>query len=196
MKKLLLFYFAGVLMGAPQPPSFRLASDAVPEHYQLDLQLDPAKDDFSGVVTVKLQVRKPVDTLWVNASNLKIKSGSFEQSGSTQSAHILPGGQDFAGFQISTPLGEGEATLKIEYSGSVNHISGAGIFLAKRNDDRYLFTQFEPIDARSAFPCFDEPGFKVPWQLTLHIPAGQIAVSNTRGGARGGRGPREEICFS
>lgn len=61
----------------------------------------------------------------------------------------------------------------------MNLNAGAGIFLSKRNDDRYLFTQFEPIDARSAFPCFDEPSYKVPWQVTLHVPAAQTAVSNT-----------------
>ena len=31
---------------------------------------------------------------------------------------------------------------------------------------RNAYTFFEPIDGRRAFPCFDEPAYKVPWQLT------------------------------
>ena len=42
-----------------------------------------------------------------------------------------------------------------------------------------MFTQFEDIDAREAFPCWDEPEFKIPWQLTLHVPKDLVAVSNT-----------------
>src|SRR5262249_29904593 len=56
----------------------------------------------------------------------------------------------------------------------------AGIFRQKSGDDWYAFTQFESTDARRAFPCFDEPSFKVPWQLTIHAPKGTIAVSNTQ----------------
>ena len=40
-------------------------------------------------------------------------------------------------------------------------------------------SNFEPDSARRAFPCFDEPGFKVPWQLTLRVPRPLVAVSNT-----------------
>ena len=45
--------------------------------------------------------------------------------------------------------------------------------------NHYIYTQFESTDARDAFPCFDEPSYKVPWQLTLHVPAEDTAVSNT-----------------
>ena len=29
------------------------------------------------------------------------------------------------------------------------------------------------------FPCFDEPGFKVPWQLTIEAPKDLVVLSNT-----------------
>src|SRR5262249_2696758 len=43
----------------------------------------------------------------------------------------------------------------------------------------YSFTDFEPDDARGAFPCFDEPSFKIPWHVTVRAPAGDLVVTNT-----------------
>ena len=104
---------------------------------------------------------------------------SVEQASSSNPREFCKAGEDFVGFELDQALETGAADLAVTFTGDVNLKSGAGIFLSKRNDDRYLFTQFEPIDARSAFPCFDEPSFKVPWQVTLHVPAGLVAVSNT-----------------
>ena len=61
----------------------------------------------------------------------------------------------------------------------MDETSTQGVFRQKDGDDWYVFTQFETTDARRAFPCFDEPSYKVPWQLTLRIPSGTTAVSNT-----------------
>jgi hypothetical protein len=36
------------------------------------------------------------------------------------------------------------------------------------------------VYARRVFPCVDEPDSKIPWRLTLDVPAGMTAVSNTR----------------
>ena len=43
----------------------------------------------------------------------------------------------------------------------------------------YAFTQFQIDDARQAFPCWDEPGFKIPFQITLSTPEAHLAVTNT-----------------
>lgn len=179
MKSLFLLAFACTLFAAPQPPALRLPTDVVPVRYNLDLTLDPAKTDFSGVVTIELKVRKATGIVWLNQSSLTVSSATAEQAGAKPAVKIVPGGDDFVGFEFPQPLSPGEARLRVEFTGKVNLKAGAGIFLSKRNDDRYLYTQFEPIDARTAFPCFDEPGFKVPWQVTLHVPANQVAVSNT-----------------
>src|SRR5262249_42221443 len=41
------------------------------------------------------------------------------------------------------------------------------------------FTQFENRDARRGFPCFDDPSFKTPWAVTLHVPEKLVAAGNT-----------------
>jgi len=43
----------------------------------------------------------------------------------------------------------------------------------------YTFTQFESDDARGAFPCWDEPEFKYPFQMSLTVPTADKAITNT-----------------
>jgi len=53
-----------------------------------------------------------------------------------------------------------------------------GLFNERDGGDDYVFTDFEPFDARRAFPCFDEPAWKVPVRFTLEVPAAHVAASN------------------
>jgi alanyl aminopeptidase len=54
------------------------------------------------------------------------------------------------------------------------------VYRAAAEGANYVFTQFEPISAREAFPCFDEPRFKTPFELVLRVPKDKVAVANTR----------------
>lgn len=47
-----------------------------------------------------------------------------------------------------------------------------------RNDE-YLYTLLVPDRARTLFPCFDQPDMKATFELSLTLPKGWVAVSNT-----------------
>lgn len=41
-----------------------------------------------------------------------------------------------------------------------------------------ILTHFEPVHAREGFPCFDEPGFKAKFQLTVKHENNTRILSN------------------
>jgi alanyl aminopeptidase len=161
------------------PPSFRLGNAVVPLRQTVDITIVPAEDEFSGATDIDLNVREPQSVLWLNATDLKIQSATLRLGGQVFDARPIAGGEDFAGFALDRPVPVGKAALHIAYRGAINARSSSGIFKNKVGGSWYAFTQFESIDARRAFPCFDEPSFKIPWQVTLHVPREQMALSNT-----------------
>jgi len=166
---------------ADTPPKTRLAEvqDVHPARYNADLTLDPAKETFSGSIGIRLQVNKPATTIWLNQEKITIQNAVLNSEGIERIARIIPGGDDFVGLAFDKPVPVGSALLTIRYTGEILSKNSSGIFRQKTGGDWYLFTQFEPTDARAAFPCFDEPSYKTPWQLTLRVPAGATAISNT-----------------
>ncbi|HKD18066.1 MAG TPA: ERAP1-like C-terminal domain-containing protein [Thermoanaerobaculia bacterium] len=164
---------------APEPPKLRLPAVAAPVGYEAELRIDPAQDTFRGSISIELRLKERTSLLWLNATALEITKAHAVVSDRTVAVRPVPGGDDFAGFAFARPIGPGNVVLKIDYTGKLDRSSTQGLFREKDGEDWYAFSMFEAIDARRAFPCFDEPGFKVPWQLTLRIPPGDTAVSNT-----------------
>ena len=165
---------------APQPPALKLGDEVQPKAAILNVTLLPEKPDFSGEIQFDLKINQEVDHFWLNAVELSVTTASLSVNGKTIPAQIIPGGDDFVGFQFPAPLQTGSAHLTVSFSGKVNQKSSEGIFQSNRNEDKYVFTQFEAIGARRAFPCFDQPNFKIPWRLTLHVPQSDSAVANTK----------------
>src|SRR5437879_1269462 len=51
------------------------------------------------------------------------------------------------------------------------------------------------VDARQAFPCWDEPEFKIPWTLTLTVPKDQLVIANTPETSRSEKAGMAEVSF-
>ncbi len=179
--RLFALFAACSLVAAPhaEPPKLRVSDSVQPIRYSVDLTIVPGRATFGGAVDISIDIRTPTTVIWLNASDLEIENASFRPaSGAAAKAAILPGGKDFAGFSFDRPI-SGHGVLHVAYQGKISRNSSAGLFQLKQADQWYVYSQFEPTDARRAFPCFDEPSFKVPWQLTLHVPKDNVAVANT-----------------
>ncbi len=126
-----------------------------------------------------MRLEQETDLLWLNAAALEIQKASAKAGGAAVGASAVPRGGEFLAVAFDRAVGPGELTLHVEYTGTLDETSTQGLFRQKSGEDWYAFSQLETTDARRAFPCFDEPSFKTPWQLTLKIPRGTSAVSNT-----------------
>ena len=165
----------------PTPPKLRLPAGVRPTHYALDLRVVPAQPTFSGTVTIDLRVDAPTALVWLNATDLTIDGAEFRRGGASEAARVVPGGEDFVGFAPARPLDKGAAQLTVRWHGKLDAERSRGLYRVAEGagaDDWYAYTFFESIDARRAFPCFDEPSFKVPWKLTLHVRKTHVALAN------------------
>jgi cytosol alanyl aminopeptidase len=161
------------------PPQFRLPTSVAPQHYSLNLTVVPDKDTFAGVVDIDLNFKDTSSVLWLNAEKITVRDATLTQDGRTLTAKVIPQPKDLIGFSFDHPVGPGPARFHINYQGEISRKDMAGIFQVKDGDHWYIYSQFESISARRAFPCFDEPSYKVPWQVTLNVPSDDGAFSNT-----------------
>ncbi len=182
---------------AAKEPEFRLGRQVLPARYAIALTLTPGQDTFEATADIDLNVTAASNEIWMNATGLQIRAATLRAAGASATPKVQLKDDGLAGFLFDRAIAPGPATLHIEYAGKISNNSSAGVFQMKEANRWYLYTQFEPTDARRAFPCFDEPDFKVPWQITLNVPKDQKAFSNTPSVAENSAsGGRKTVTFA
>jgi len=167
------------LFGAQKPGDFRLGDDVVPTYQVIDLELDPARTDYTGRVRATIQVRKPVTTFRMHSEEIDIGRITLAGPKGTIIPLVyrkLP--RALLAMTMEKPLPVGSYTLTIDFSNEFDK-RAVGLYRTVRDGRGYIFTQLESVDARKAFPCWDEPGFKVPFQLIATVPPDVDVVFNT-----------------
>ncbi|KAK3890035.1 hypothetical protein Pcinc_005999 [Petrolisthes cinctipes] len=170
----------------PWEANYRIPTTTLPHHY--DLYLHPNLDTgrFSGRVGILIGVTSPMTFLVAHIKFMNVTRTELR----TQSGAVIPLKDQFEyepnQFWVVLPrstLSPGNYTLHLEFEGSLDgSIVGfyRSVYTTKAGEKRSIATsKFQPTDARSAFPCFDEPSFKSTFTTTLVRPStGYIALSN------------------
>jgi aminopeptidase N len=193
MRTLVLFLVAefsimASALALEKPFSFKdtpgkLPKNVVPTDYAVRIVPDFDKLTFAGTETVKLNVRREVRQLVLNALELKIEAASIDGKELPRSAIKIDTKNELLTLALPSELPTGEHTLALRFAGIINQ-QGQGLFYMRYQEQGtgarkiMLGSQFEATDARRFFPCWDEPVFRARFQLTAVVPENWLAVSN------------------
>ncbi|APV49187.1 hypothetical protein BWI17_05525 [Betaproteobacteria bacterium GR16-43] len=163
-----------------KPPTFRLGDAATPLDYEATLAIDPKAERFEGVIRIRMRINRESPVVWMHARSLEVMSVEIRQGSRTFAAQATLDGKDFIGLDAKDgKFTVGEAFATIRYTGALEPLQTRGLFRQKEGGEWYVVSQFEADSARYAYPCFDEPGWKTPWQITIDAPATNFVASNT-----------------
>uniref|UniRef100_A0A182PNX7 Aminopeptidase N n=1 Tax=Anopheles epiroticus TaxID=199890 RepID=A0A182PNX7_9DIPT len=161
--------------GARELSPYRLPNDTVPESYVLELSSSIHEQDFSysGSVVIRIRVLQTTRTVVLhsmrsrlldveirNSNQLRIPIVTTEEDSELETLTIRTGYELQRGiYQLTIRF---ENTLRSDAAGFYRTSYNNG------NDVRYsAVTQFQPVDARTAFPCFDEPGIRATFTISI-----------------------------
>lgn len=163
---------------------FLLPRDVEPISYNICLTPDLQKFTFTGEEGISVKIKNPVSRITLHSVGLGITYVQLlpdDQEALEPKKISFDEKKETVTFDFGRPLKKGAATLMIDFTGELNdklhgfyrtsyEISGVKKFGAA--------TQFEAIDARRAFPCFDEPDRKANFEIQLIAPKDMTALSN------------------
>lgn len=132
-----------------------------------------------------LQVNVDTDFVSLNSNEIDIHSAIISTKGSVvESKPEISTNEDAqtATIKLNHTLSAGsDAQLKLTFTGILND-DMAGFYRSSfkvNGETNYIAsTQMESTDARRAFPCFDEPGLKAKFTVTLIADKSMTCLSN------------------
>jgi len=171
-----------VLIGSPADlraaDDNRLDRDVLPTFESVRLKLDPALPDYSGAVHIDLTVVTPAESFRLYAKNMDVIRVTLTGPAGAVAVRFEAGDGGQLIVHAESPLAAGAYGLDIDFGNDFD-VKANSLYRVKSGGDWYCYTQFESNAAREAFPCWDEPEFKIPFQITVTIPESDAAVSNT-----------------
>lgn len=165
----------------------RLPEDVGPSSVRWTLEVDPEGKRFRGEVRIAVEVARETRAIVLHGSGLaidgaEVSSGdrlftakaSFRRAAGAE-AEDSPAEELV--LEVPEPLSVGAAEVRIAYQAPLGE-KLRGLYRTVRDGRSYLVTQLEPADARRVLPCFDDPRYKVPFELSVIAPRGQRVFSN------------------
>lgn len=151
---------------------------------------------FNGEVTVVINVTEATTNITLHFNDIKIHEDTVAVAehvstvdGSSREGEKLSidrlsndTARQFFIIHLRQPLSEGKQyRVSMSYVGNLNDVL-QGFYRSSytvNNQTRWIATtQFQPTDARRAFPCFDEPALKARFKISIARPSNMTSISN------------------
>lgn len=164
---------------------YRLPRSIHPLSYDLTLNPDLESLTFTGVAVISMSVLHNTKVIVLHSADLNITKATFKiGDGKASDVTLLefkPRQQIAVKFSEELKAGQ-QCVLSLEYSAKLSHTYDGfynSSYSDKDGNKRVLAaTQFEPLSARKAFPCFDEPSFKATFLIRISRKPDYMTLSN------------------
>lgn len=170
---------AQAVENAQNPENYRLSPLVTPHFQKIALTLEPGAATYTGTTEIELTLKKDTASFEISGEDYTLLSARIQsrtRSPCVLEAKKLPLGK--IALTCDQPLKAGDYVLSLSFKAPFNTRS-VGLYKTQSQGNPYLFTQFEMSDARRAFPVFDEPSYKIPYQFEITAPAAAEVFSNT-----------------
>jgi tricorn protease interacting factor F2/3 len=139
--------------------------------YDLDLDVDFKKSFVEG--SVKISVRSAKRPFRLDAADLKIRTVTIGDKKSRFS-------YDSVGGKLTIPgVPRTESEVNVRFTKHVRDDVIFGLYKSKYGKEHLLVTDLEPAEARTVFPCVDEPSYKAVFRLRVVTDEGLSVISNS-----------------
>ncbi|XP_071338885.1 leucyl-cystinyl aminopeptidase isoform X2 [Trachinotus anak] len=163
----------------------RLPRSIRPLSYNLTLVPDLDNMTFTGRSVIYMSVLHNTNRIVLHGANLNITKATFKLGdGEASDLTVLeykPRQQIAVKFSEDLKTGQ-NCVLTLDYSAKLSHTYDGfynSSYTDKDGNKRVLAaTQFEPLSARKAFPCFDEPAFKATFLIKINRKPNYMTLSN------------------
>jgi alanyl aminopeptidase len=166
---------------AAAPVAMRLPDSVQPLAYRLHLVVDPDQPRHQGEVEIDLKLHQPIaarGAIRLHAKDLTLRTVWLAIGARRWPGRVTRVDAERVDLHFGKPLPAGSVSLALAFDGAISEQDVMGLFRQAEGGQWAAFTQFQATGARQAFPLFDEPGWKVPWTLSLTVPAALTAVAN------------------
>uniref|UniRef100_A0A7M5XDN7 Aminopeptidase n=2 Tax=Clytia hemisphaerica TaxID=252671 RepID=A0A7M5XDN7_9CNID len=162
----------------------RLPSHLIPIEYDLHFNVDLNGDNFTGETKIKLHCEIQTDKIIfhgrrLHPTNITVFSGRSIIN--IKRVTYIKRIEMFV-VELESRLEE-QSEYEVEISYTVDYGKNlAGLYKSYYEDfgirKKMVSTHFEPTDARSAFPCLDEPFYKAVFHISVEHESNLTALSN------------------
>ncbi|MEL7059061.1 MAG: M1 family aminopeptidase [Acidobacteriota bacterium] len=158
----------------------RLGEDLQPTFQHIHLTVDARETSYSGSVEVMFDVEQATDRVRFHNEGPELTRIAVTTPDGAEVPVVGRDGEgDIVILELEAPLAVGaDYRLAIDFTNDFDR-HATSLYRAEHEGEAYAFSQMQADDAREAFPVWDEPGFKFPYQMTMRVPKEHMAIFNT-----------------
>ncbi len=170
---------AGQSAWAEDAHSYAKLQEVATPHLALDLTVDFAQQQLRGTATYDLVRHSDATTLHMDTRDLTInKAEIWQDNGWQETSFKLGDAHETLGQELTVSIGDESNKVRIHYATapSASGLQWLTPEQTKSGKFPFMFSQSQPIHARSWIPIQDTPALRLTYDAKIQTPEGMLAV--------------------